>query len=434
MAEWTWLIIALLATALVLSQVLLLRRPAVLESPPSPVRTPGKLAQLDSVGQALAVLEAELAPDDLIVASVPDEPAYAIVRGSPERAKALGVVVGDVPRQLLRVAVPVHGVVSAGVAVGEHAGKLVRLTAESAAMLRELGGTKDAGGAILGVLQGSSGKFAHVIRFKPASGLVAISGVTGALAAIAMQSQLAAIERQLADVTLDVRRIEKTLELEAQAEVAALKSLFRETYSAANGAGELTEAMWDQVAPLGYLVRKHEEYADRRLSMLVDELEAQNGIKEKRRWLDQHGLRLRQAFEVVQSQGRVSVQYAALRLWRLVLLDDPSTRYYVNQLREMAPTRAAIVSRMGRAVDAALDESGRAANSRWWWINPWDAIALGRLSTDLRTALAQVQSPAGDSGTSRPRLADSGAATERLKAPTRTPSPGDDHDDSDTPL
>jgi hypothetical protein len=63
--------------------------------------------------------------------------------------------------------------------MGERSGLLVRLTPESARLLKQLPKTVDAQGAFLGVIRGAGGKFQHVIRFKPAAGLQALSGITG---------------------------------------------------------------------------------------------------------------------------------------------------------------------------------------------------------------------------------------------------------------
>ena len=430
MSELLTIAVAVLSGALAAALVLLLRlqgqmRPAASETamPAPPPETvpptaspPAEISPL-ALAPALGKL---LAPDDVFMASVPGEPDLAIVQCSPEALRAVGKfeVIGAVPHEMLRSAVGADALVRAGIALSEGAGTLVRLTPESAAKFRELATMRDASGAFMGVLKGSNGQFAHVLRFTPATGMVALSGISSGLAAIAIQAQLTSIERAIADVGVDVRRILKTMELDAAAESAAITSLLGETYRAATSAGKLTETMWEQVAPLVFLVQKRVEYVDRRLAMLIDELAHQSGLKEKRRWLERNGQDLLDAFDAVQHHGRLSAQMAALRLWRLVLIEDPSTPFYVEQLREMVPARAQTVGRLGQEVHQVLAHTGE--TSRWQQrISPWDTRALADLSSRIRGEIAQSASLA------IPGQGDGGAPAslpDHLSGPTRDQS------------
>lgn len=205
--------------------------------------------------------------------------------------------------------------------------------------MKELNVIKDASGAVMGVLRDGDAKFRHVVRFHPQRGLQAAAGIGNALSAVAMQAQLAAIERAIAEVSDQVRSIAGKLDDRFQSELAAAESLLLETYRAARYSGFLTKIMWSQIAGLALLVRQHQEYADRQLRRLTEELAAKRSVKDRRSWLKSKRTEIREALHSVERASRMSVQFGSLRLWHLAVADDPALAFYKEELAESIPSR-----------------------------------------------------------------------------------------------
>ena len=144
----------------------------------------------------------------------------AVAIGTPGELDGLDGLGPVVPASLLQVvtgALQVSG--SAHEAAAALTGRLVMLTEESARALQL--GAVSSGGHTLGVTAGASGRFAHVVRFDAASGIAAASAAAGIVAAVALQAQLARIERHLADIRSDVNSLARHGELAVEARVVA---------------------------------------------------------------------------------------------------------------------------------------------------------------------------------------------------------------------
>lgn len=347
----------------------------------------------DTTSDVTAMLELELdrefEPGDLLVAAVPDDPTLAIAIGDLESASRFGIVVGPLPRQLAHMAIGIDAAVKLGIEAGQRAGMLVRLTPDSTAKLRAFGALKDSSGAAFGVLKGSDGRFVHIVRFTRASGLQALGGVTGLMSTLAMQAQLAAIEHKLAELSENVQQIQVILKIEVDSEVAAVEGLLIEVYGAATTSGTLTGSMWSQIAPLVWIVRKHEEFADRRLQMLRRQLREQEDAVERRRWLEQHGTDLIEALVATQRQARIAAQLSALRLWHLTVVGDPSLPYYLSDLRRLSPKRQERLHQHALEMDRVLEQM--ATLTKWdRWLSPWASGAVVKHVSDIRTSLQNI--------------------------------------------
>ena len=300
-----------------------------------------------------------LSEDDVIAFEVPGQPHVHLVFGRAQSHRSNGGRSGStVPGDLVRAAtVGLDALVRAGIEVGQQQGMLVRLTKESSNAYRNGLKIKDASGAVLGVVRGESGKFSHVHRFHPAAGAPALSALTGLLSAVAMQAQLAAIQRAITEVAADVLRIERTQENLITSEMRAVDGLLRETYEAATESGELTDVMWDQIAGIALHVRKHDEFSAMQLRDITRELACQKSVKDRRSWLRKNRDRLGERLAAAQHSGVLSAQYGALRLWRLTSKNDPSRDFYVRSLRPAMGGRDALLQELIQELKRSIEKA-----------------------------------------------------------------------------
>ena len=327
---------------------------------------------------------------DMLAVLNPSNPdGEVLLFGDGMDVSQFGEEIGPIPGQLAAVAVGSNALVQAGIALGEQSGTLVRLTPESARLFKQLQKTVDAQGAFLGVLRGAGGKFEHVIRFNPAMGLQALSGITGALSAIAMQAQLAAIERALASLADDVRVVQQMLDNQTSSSLAGVREVLEEVYESVRATGAFSQIAWDQVAPLAGPVFANRDLANRRLRDLITELGTKKSTSDRRAWLKKNSRRLFLALSESEDAERSVIQYAGLRLWRLTAIQDSTLPYYQldleKKLRDREWRRGSSQVSMREALEAA-------GETHWfdWLHSPIDSRAVEKGVASLIAGLQET--------------------------------------------
>src|SRR5450631_3970770 len=87
------------------------------------------------------------------------------------------------------------------------------------------------GGAVYGVLRDGGGHFRHVVKFKPATTAEVAGSAANIIGAVAMQAQLAAIEKAIAEVAESVRGVQQTLDIYSAAKRGAISAVLEEAYT-----------------------------------------------------------------------------------------------------------------------------------------------------------------------------------------------------------
>lgn len=343
-------------------------------------------------------LEELVSTGDALVVVDPRDSGAALVFGSSEIAHQLGEVVGAVPGELAKAAVGGNALLQAGVVAGEQSGLLVRLTKESTKAMRELKKIDAGDGAVMGVLRGDAGKFKHIVRFKPAGLVQNAANAGNVISAVAMQAQLAAIERAIADVAEDVREIQATLDITAMSKQDAVSRVLHEAYAVARDTGELSQAAWDQIAPMRLSVEEKLAYAERNLDHLLSNLERQDGTGDRVHWLEKNKGRLRTALWLVYESERTEMQFHALRLWWAASTADQSLPAYQENLGVLVEQLDQRRIARSKRVKRALKDAGET----WWFDHmhsPIDSHRVSRRAAALRTDLKRegLMSAARDS-------------------------------------
>ena len=393
-AAWAVLAVGLIALAVGVVLIARTRRTEVAVAPDTAVGTSlitRPAAPLGPSADPMGIFETALddvvVPGDTLVVPDPSDPELALVFGTKEVGRSLGEVVGRVPRQLATVAVGADALVKAGIAMGEESGMLVRLTKESTRAMRELNQIKDGSGAVLGVLRDGR-NFRHLVRFKPQQGLQLASSATSILSAVAMQAQLAAIERAVAEVARQVEQVREMLTITATAERVAVSTVLMSTYEASSAAGVLSQSAWDQVAPMATSVEKVAEQARRELDLLLDDLQAQRSTKARRAWMEKNRQGLVLALESVAQTERSRLQYSALRLWWLSASSDPLLQAYTGQMHDLVAAQEQRRLQLGTRLGGLLDS----AEQTWWWDHvhsPIDSHKMRAMVRELSTTLRE---------------------------------------------
>jgi hypothetical protein len=361
----------------------------------------------------------QLAAGDLLVYPT-DSTNEVLVFGSESKAQKLGTIVQRMPQDLARAAVGADVLMKVATVAGEQGGLLVRLTKESTQHYNELQKMKDVAGATMGVLRQTDGKFAHVIRFKAATGLQRIGGVTGALQGMALQSQLASMEKAIGQVADKVEGVQSSLDWAREADARATRAVVMEVYRASQATGTLTPAMWDQIAPLGYSVRRLQEYAKLKLLSMAHQLEELEGKKVKQRRTELTTLEkgdFERAFANLQHANRTLAQFHALRMWHLIVSGDPALRSYQAELLREMEGQGELLRQVLTAFEGAVGDAGERGRVERI-LSPFDARRLERAAQSLLGQLDAIQVPAAWSS-------EDGEQDERRELPPVPETPPD---------
>lgn len=328
----------------------------------------------------------EITPGQSLVIEDPHDPRHLIVIGGEGAASSFGEAVGAIPGQMAGMLVGADALVKAGIAVGEQSGTLVRVYADSAKALREGRKIYDASGRMLSVVQDSNGKFGHVLRIAPATGVQALTAGTGVLSAVAMQAQLASIEKKIQEVLDGVRDLQATIDRHEQAQLDGMDRTLNDIYRGARTSGVLTQSAWDQLAPLRKFIDEHHVNAELKVKALIDELERRKTTGDRREWFKNSGPKLEKALAQLAQAERALIQFEALRVWWLALTDDAAAGHYASELQGRLTARRQTRSALESQAMAALE----AARETWAWDfvhSPWDSSKVEPQAVRLRDRL-----------------------------------------------
>lgn len=245
----------------------------------------------------------------------------------------------SVPSQLAGAAVAGQAGLEAMVKAGQLTGRLVVVDPATAKAIKAGVMVTDKAGEMLGVIRGSNGAWSGLSRIKPLSGGLVKSAAAGPamLSAIAMQAQLAQVEKSISEVRDAVNAVKGYLEAAEQASVEGRRDTLATVYRTAHETGHMTQSLWDQIQDLEAPLRRDVKLADHFLAEAVGRLEhgASGLVGSRLKWLEEAGGPLAVAVAGVADARRSLVQFSILRLWWLAAIEDPTLASRQSQLLEL---------------------------------------------------------------------------------------------------
>lgn len=174
--------------------------------------------------------------------------------GEAAAVELLDGVRDTVPEALVRQARSALASTEALGAMAEQAtGAVLRLTPESQRLLAQYEPLQTSGG-MLGVLRGADGKINHQLVFEtPAASMVA--GLPAIVSAVALQQQLAAIERKLEAIGAGIDYLTELEHIEVEAELLAAIGILGRVFDATTRTGELSDDDWHSVSNVELAVK-----------------------------------------------------------------------------------------------------------------------------------------------------------------------------------
>ena len=266
----------------------------------------------------------------------------------------------SIPSQLAGVAVAGQAGLEGMVKAGQLTARLVVVDAKTAKAIKAGTMVKDKAGDMLGIIRGSdSSKWSGLTRIKPLSGGLVKSAAAGPamMSAIAMQAQLAQVEKSISEVRDVVNAVRGYLDSAERASVEGRRETLATVYRTAQESGQMTQSLWDQIQDLEATLRRDVKLADRFLEKELSTLElgASGLVGSRLKWLEEAGGPLAAAVAGVADARRSLVQFSMLRLWWLAVVDDPTLASRQSQLLEL------LADLPDHAVDQARTENVLAA-------------------------------------------------------------------------
>jgi hypothetical protein len=245
----------------------------------------------------------------------------------------------SVPSQLASVAVAGQAGLQAMVKAGQLSARLVVVDAKTAKAIRAGTMVTDKAGDMLAIIRGSGGTWSGLTRIKPLPGGLVKSAAAGPamLSAIAMQAQLAQVEKSISEVRDAVNAVKGYLEVAERASVEGRRETLATVYRTAQETGQMTQSLWDQIQDLEAPLRRDVKLADNFLAEQVDKLEhgASGLVGSRLKWLEEAGGPMAAAVAGVADARRSLVQFSMLRLWWLAVVEDPTLASRQSQLLEL---------------------------------------------------------------------------------------------------
>lgn len=341
-------------------------------------------------------------------------PGEFVLFGSDE---ALGPAGHPVAKQLVRHITGASKVLQGAKTAAELSGRVVVVDPKTAEAIRQ--GTvmiDKAGKMVAAGMKGN--KIAHLARMQPLGKVTTTALVSGpaALTAIAMQAQMASIERQLHDIAegvnellaRDDRRFEATLE-------ANVRAVF-DAWSLAHAIGELTDGIWEPMSgrdpEFGAALREAKSELDAEAKKLKH-LSRNPDIKARERELGARAHGLDAAIRKYEVALVTVVRYHELRAWRLAMTNDNAalefrvqTERFLEEERQFASLHDQILEALDRMADAGFIKSNLhwrshprlVERTRWLrTVNADNRWGLGRLaSASTHEAVPHTALPPGE--------------------------------------
>jgi hypothetical protein len=313
--------------------------------------------------------EEGLDPSSALV--MPQEGDEALVIGDEKQAREIGVVLGVAGEQVVSSTRRASAGTEAVIAVQQRFGYLVKLHPEDLAAMKanKLLEVKKADGYVRGVVRGNDGKFVNLARIKNVSKMQAVASGAAILSALAMQAQLDRIEKALAEVQSSIEEVQVELEDQHRSSSRGAAELLGETYRAARNTGQLTQAQWDQLAPMAHTVYALRQQSLARLQRVVEQVETLQGkAKDRRKQLQFFEDRISGLVSGLDAADRVTAQFQILRLWHMSCSGDPALEQTNRETRNHMDTRSAQRAGALDALAKAFDDPDVTRRLQKWHV------------------------------------------------------------------
>lgn len=224
----------------------------------------GLSAESEAIDPADVVVVARVSPTRVVVFG-PDDVLERVAEESPSE-----VVGGGWKKALRHLAAAAPG---AADLLTSSSGRIVELTAESARALNEYGATLTESGAVYGVVRDGSGAVAQHLRFvSPGVAVQFATSLASVAAGVALQLQLQAIEKKLAEIEGQLEYVARILEHDKLASLTTNLRKLTQIYDEVVETGTVSDDTYARLVAIEQSVLDLQELAALQIGQLRDHL------------------------------------------------------------------------------------------------------------------------------------------------------------------
>lgn len=390
-----WIILSAVAVLCIVGLLLIsLRRSTGRRSPRREALTPATNLRLKPRGYASANAE----PEGTVIVRILDG-NRALVFGHDEDFDDFGTTMSTLTDTIAAGLTRGNAALQAALGAGEVSGRIVMLTAESAAQLKALGPVKDATGATLGVVRNADGKWANVLRFRKAEKVASAASLGPALSAIALQMQLAAISKKLDGVQQSVDRIEEHQNDSLAASIESTFATALRHYERFQLTGAISADDWQEITTWLNDAETNARQLARKVDRLLNDLDAVKGSGDRRARDRNEGLakldksRPTATLYLYMRAQQVVVLGEMLRVNRRGTTSDPNLELHRQESEQRVHEVLGESYDLLNRWDQALSTAGSGHITEPWYSMPaWFADREKELATRLER-LRQLSGP-----------------------------------------
>jgi predicted transcriptional regulator len=291
----------------------------------------------------------------------------------------------------------------AGSEIAANSGRWVKLTKESAELIKKHGLRESKSGLKTGVVKGSKGQVKTFVQFAKGPGTAltspaVLAGAAGVMAQVAMRQTMDEITDYLAMID---EKVEDVLRAQTDAVLARMIGLglvIEETLTIREHGGGVNEVTWSKVQAAPATIAETQAYALRQLDALADKLESKRKIADLAKAAEKAEATAQEWLAVLARCWQLQDAIAVLELDRVLDAAPDDLDGHRRGLKAARQDRLELLSRTTDRLTARLDAAAAKANTKVL-LHPATSRDIVQASNDVGTAVSELRVRLGiDSG------------------------------------
>ncbi|MEV0597625.1 hypothetical protein [Nonomuraea cavernae] len=262
------------------------------------------------------------------------------------------------------------GAAQAGSEIAANSGRWVKLTKESAQLVKKYGLRESSkSGLRSGVLKGNKGQIKGFVEFvKGSRSLLTnpaiLAGAAGIMAQVAMQQTMNEITDYLATIDEKVDDVLRAQKDAVLADVIGVDLVIEEAMTIREQVGRVSEITWSKVQATSVTIARTQAYALRQLDALAEKMERKTKIGDLAKTSKEAESKVQEWLAVLARCFQLQDAIAVLELDRVLDASPEELDRHRLALRAARQNRLELISRGTERLMARMDAAARKANTK----------------------------------------------------------------------
>jgi hypothetical protein len=298
-----------------------------------------------------------------------------------------------------------RGVMSAGAATAQagselaaQSGRWVKLTEESAALIKKHGLRESKSGLRTGVVKGEEGQIKTFVQFAKGPGTLTspavLAGAAGVMAQVAMRQTMDEITDYLASIDEKVEDVLRAQKDAVLAKVIGLGLIIEEALTIREHGGKVNEVTWSKVHNAPATIAEAQSYALRQLDALAEKLESKRKLADLAEAAEQAQHKAQEWLAVLARSWQLQDAIAVLELDRVLDAAPDDLEGHRRGLQAARQDRLDLLARTTERLTARLDAAAARANMKVL-MHPSTSRTVVDASNEVGTAVGTFQDRLG---------------------------------------